>query len=227
MFTALQNVVPSHLMDAALHDFRHLRATGVAGKNGDKAFDDEPVVAPGAGWCGFVLAPRSGAFLPHRQPAALSRRDCKPRGMMPAWRPPHHRHPARRNHLERRWPGSEPHRHRPERHRPRAGAASSAGAGRARPAGRHLQQRSGPRPRHRRRRRRGHGRGGPAGAGPARALRLRPGGGQHLRRHPRARPDDAERWRRRDPEWRPRWRIPAAVSGAHHACPERSGSQKT
>jgi len=49
MFTALQNVVPSHLMDAALHDFRHLRATGVADEHGDKAFDDEPVVPPGAG----------------------------------------------------------------------------------------------------------------------------------------------------------------------------------
>lgn len=29
MFAALQNVVPSHLMDATLHDFKHLQATGV------------------------------------------------------------------------------------------------------------------------------------------------------------------------------------------------------
>ena len=48
MFTALQNVVPSHLMDAGLHDFRHLRATGVADDEGDKAFDPEsfPAAAP-------------------------------------------------------------------------------------------------------------------------------------------------------------------------------------
>jgi tRNA 2-thiocytidine biosynthesis protein TtcA len=43
MFTALHNVVPSHLMDASLHDFKGLKATGVPDENGDKAFDaDEP-----------------------------------------------------------------------------------------------------------------------------------------------------------------------------------------
>ncbi|MFD1710072.1 tRNA 2-thiocytidine(32) synthetase TtcA [Ottowia sp. GY511] len=41
MFTALQNVVPSHLMDGTLHDFRHLKATGTPDENGDKAFDEE------------------------------------------------------------------------------------------------------------------------------------------------------------------------------------------
>jgi tRNA 2-thiocytidine biosynthesis protein TtcA len=41
MFAALQNVVPSHLMDARLHDFRHLQTTGVASDDGDKAFDEE------------------------------------------------------------------------------------------------------------------------------------------------------------------------------------------
>jgi tRNA 2-thiocytidine biosynthesis protein TtcA len=53
MFTALQNVVPSHLMDATLHDFRHLQATGVADAQGDKAFDEdafpEPVGQPFGG----------------------------------------------------------------------------------------------------------------------------------------------------------------------------------
>jgi len=39
MFTALQNVVPSHLLDGTLHDFQGLKATGVADENGDKAFD--------------------------------------------------------------------------------------------------------------------------------------------------------------------------------------------
>jgi tRNA 2-thiocytidine biosynthesis protein TtcA len=34
-------IVPSHLMDGTLHDFKHLRPTGVADDNGDKAFDEE------------------------------------------------------------------------------------------------------------------------------------------------------------------------------------------
>ncbi|MDP1655138.1 MAG: tRNA 2-thiocytidine(32) synthetase TtcA [Hylemonella sp.] len=41
MFTALQNVVPSHLMDAKLHDFKNLKATGVPDENGDIVFDEE------------------------------------------------------------------------------------------------------------------------------------------------------------------------------------------
>ena len=41
MFTALQNVVPSHLMDAKLHDFKNLHATGVPDADGDTAFDEE------------------------------------------------------------------------------------------------------------------------------------------------------------------------------------------
>ena len=41
MFTALQNVVPSHLMDARLHDFKSIKATGQADPEGDKAFDPE------------------------------------------------------------------------------------------------------------------------------------------------------------------------------------------
>jgi tRNA 2-thiocytidine biosynthesis protein TtcA len=43
MATALQNVVPSHLMDRGLHDFAGLQATGVPDEDGDKAFDDEPL----------------------------------------------------------------------------------------------------------------------------------------------------------------------------------------
>ena len=46
LFTALQNVVPSHLMDARLHDFRHLQAGGVFDADGDKAFDEEPIAPP-------------------------------------------------------------------------------------------------------------------------------------------------------------------------------------
>jgi tRNA 2-thiocytidine biosynthesis protein TtcA len=41
MLNALQNVVPSHLMDAKLHDFKSLQATGVAHPLGDKGFDHE------------------------------------------------------------------------------------------------------------------------------------------------------------------------------------------
>jgi tRNA 2-thiocytidine biosynthesis protein TtcA len=41
MLHALQNVVPSHLMDAKLHDFKSLQATGRAMPDGDKGFDHE------------------------------------------------------------------------------------------------------------------------------------------------------------------------------------------
>jgi tRNA 2-thiocytidine biosynthesis protein TtcA len=46
MFTALQNVVPSHLMDHTKHDFKNIRPTGIADENGDKAFDAEDLPAP-------------------------------------------------------------------------------------------------------------------------------------------------------------------------------------
>jgi tRNA 2-thiocytidine biosynthesis protein TtcA len=46
MFSALQNIVPSHLMDARLYDFQGLRTTGVASKDGDKAFDEEEFAVP-------------------------------------------------------------------------------------------------------------------------------------------------------------------------------------
>ena len=39
MFVALQNVVPSHLLDGKQHDFKGLKATGIADGEGDKAFD--------------------------------------------------------------------------------------------------------------------------------------------------------------------------------------------
>ena len=41
MFAALQNVVPSHLMDHTKFDFKSLVTTGVASEDGDKAFDHE------------------------------------------------------------------------------------------------------------------------------------------------------------------------------------------
>ena len=39
MFSALQNVTPSHLLDGTLHDFKGLKATGVPDADGDLAFD--------------------------------------------------------------------------------------------------------------------------------------------------------------------------------------------
>jgi tRNA 2-thiocytidine biosynthesis protein TtcA len=41
-FNALSRVVPSHLMDQRLYDFRGLSATGVADAGGDVAFDEQP-----------------------------------------------------------------------------------------------------------------------------------------------------------------------------------------
>ncbi len=52
MFTALQNVVPSHLMDRTRHDFKSIQVTGQADADGDKAFDEEPfplAALPGIG----------------------------------------------------------------------------------------------------------------------------------------------------------------------------------
>ena len=53
MFTALQNVVPSHLMDKELHDFKAVRATGMADADGDTAFDLESFAMPTVG--GFPM----------------------------------------------------------------------------------------------------------------------------------------------------------------------------
>jgi len=57
MFNALQNVVPSHLLDGTLHDFQGLKATGVASEDGDKAFDPEafPAASPASGLPGLQV----------------------------------------------------------------------------------------------------------------------------------------------------------------------------
>lgn len=46
MFTALQNVVPSHLMDTKRHDFKNIKTTGVPDADGDKGFDAEEFPLP-------------------------------------------------------------------------------------------------------------------------------------------------------------------------------------
>jgi len=48
IFSALSTVVPSHLMDRDLFNFRDLQMDGVANPNGDIAFDDDPCAAPAA-----------------------------------------------------------------------------------------------------------------------------------------------------------------------------------
>ena len=50
MFSALQNVVPSHLMDRTRHDFPSLTATGVPDTQGDRAFDADDLPAIPAGY---------------------------------------------------------------------------------------------------------------------------------------------------------------------------------
>lgn len=58
-FNALARVVPSHLMDAGLFDFRGLAATGVPDPGGDLAFDEDPcaeATEPTAGVIRFAEA---------------------------------------------------------------------------------------------------------------------------------------------------------------------------
>ncbi|MET0312578.1 MAG: tRNA 2-thiocytidine(32) synthetase TtcA [Burkholderiaceae bacterium] len=46
MFSALQNVVPSHLMDGTHYDFKGLTTTGLPSADGDKAFDADEFAPP-------------------------------------------------------------------------------------------------------------------------------------------------------------------------------------
>ncbi len=46
MFTALQNVVPSHLMDRKHHNFKDIKTTGFPCADGDKVFDEETFPTP-------------------------------------------------------------------------------------------------------------------------------------------------------------------------------------
>ena len=49
MFNALKHTVPTHLLDASLFDFQHLKATGTAFEGGDTAFDTEEFAPPTVG----------------------------------------------------------------------------------------------------------------------------------------------------------------------------------
>ena len=55
MFSALQNVVPSHLADGTHYDFKGLQATGVPSEDGDKAFDTESFDTPAASLPGLQI----------------------------------------------------------------------------------------------------------------------------------------------------------------------------
>jgi tRNA 2-thiocytidine biosynthesis protein TtcA len=46
LFRSLANIVPSHLMDTRLHDFRKLKATGSPDPDGDHAFDPDEYAEP-------------------------------------------------------------------------------------------------------------------------------------------------------------------------------------
>ncbi|MBK1612949.1 tRNA 2-thiocytidine(32) synthetase TtcA [Rubrivivax gelatinosus] len=59
MFTAMGNIVPSHMMDRKLYPFETLRATGVADGDGDKAFDEEPCAPPPPAPGALRIAPDS------------------------------------------------------------------------------------------------------------------------------------------------------------------------
>jgi tRNA 2-thiocytidine biosynthesis protein TtcA len=48
LFRSLANVVPSHLMDTRLHDFRNLAPSGIADPDGDHVFDPETYPEPAA-----------------------------------------------------------------------------------------------------------------------------------------------------------------------------------
>jgi tRNA 2-thiocytidine biosynthesis protein TtcA len=48
LFTAMGNIVPSHMMDRNLYPFTTLQATGVVNPGGDRAFDDEEDCGPPA-----------------------------------------------------------------------------------------------------------------------------------------------------------------------------------
>jgi tRNA 2-thiocytidine biosynthesis protein TtcA len=46
MFTAMQNVVPSHLCDSELFDFKSINSTSGIINGGDTAFDEEVIETP-------------------------------------------------------------------------------------------------------------------------------------------------------------------------------------
>ena len=46
IFSAMGNIVPSHMMDRKLYPFTTLKTTGVVNPEGDRAFDEDEDCAP-------------------------------------------------------------------------------------------------------------------------------------------------------------------------------------
>ena len=63
MLSALQNVVPSHLMDRKLYPFETIQTTGMPVEDGDIAFDEEPIAPP-------LRASGTPSVIPIAQPEA-------------------------------------------------------------------------------------------------------------------------------------------------------------
>ena len=84
MFSALQNIVPSHLMDAKQYDFKGLKVTGVASEDGDKAFDEEAFAAPALPGLQVVSLLRLADRLPWTSPASSPSATARPPG---TWTP--------------------------------------------------------------------------------------------------------------------------------------------
>jgi tRNA 2-thiocytidine biosynthesis protein TtcA len=53
MFSAMGNIVPSHMMDRNLYPFTTLKATGEPDSEGDRAFDDDDCATPSASTISF------------------------------------------------------------------------------------------------------------------------------------------------------------------------------
>ena len=73
IFTAMGNVVPSHLMDRKLHPFETLRATGVPEADGDQAFDEESFDACGTPSAGTGVRAGEAPVTVLRMPNAAPR----------------------------------------------------------------------------------------------------------------------------------------------------------
>lgn len=65
MFTAMGNIVPSHMMDRNLYPFTTLKTTGVPDAGGDRAFDDDESCAPPASAPDDEAPPRASPIKLH------------------------------------------------------------------------------------------------------------------------------------------------------------------
>ncbi|MFZ2652388.1 MAG: tRNA 2-thiocytidine(32) synthetase TtcA [Burkholderiaceae bacterium] len=71
LFTAMGNIVPSHMMDRNLYPFATLKTSGVVDAGGDRAFDDDA-----AGACGSAAAPLLRSANPSARPSEWEVSTC-------------------------------------------------------------------------------------------------------------------------------------------------------